>query len=697
MSDSQFCHLVDVLSQRALKQPEQTAYIFLGDGERETDRLTYQELDLKARAIASKLQSLDLANERVLLAYPSGLDFIAAFYGCLSAGVVAVPVNLPKRHRKKNRFETVAQDVAAKAILTTSFLADKLESWLDRDKAKALQRANLLFTDKIAMDRAKIWQKPDINLNSLAFIQYTSGSTNIPKGVMVSYGNLFHNHQAIAMCTENEPETVGVSWLPLHHDMGLIGHMLQALFIGRVNVLMPPETFLQQPFRWLKAISDYRGTISSSPNFGYELCLQKITPKQKTQLDLSSWRVANNGAEPVRAKTMTEFARYFASCGFRYEAFCPTYGMAETTLFVAGELPTKSPRVLQLDREALMQNKAVIAKENTKTVVSCGRSWQGSEIAIANPQTLARCQPEEIGEIWVNSPSVAMGYWQQPEKTKRIFQARLEDSAKTWLRSGDLGFLLDGELYVTGRLKDAIVIRGRNHYPLREEEPIHRSFMGSSIVTRYADVLRILRDSRFQSDNLPQRIAAKNKYLASQNQNLDALVQTTSSWLSYLEPPDHTRMRSLVSKAFAPKTVERLRSQIQQIVEHAIATAVEELLRYDSPIPGIARIPKEDIDLDGKYICAGQSVFLSLGAANRDPLHFKDPDKLDITRNPNPHLAFADGIHRCLGAALARMEGQIAIASLVQQFPSLQLQPGHTLEWRKNINLRGLKALPVIF
>ena len=466
MSDSQFYHLVDILSQRALEQPEQTAYIFLGDGETETARLTYQQLDQKAKAIASRLQELGLENERVLLAYPSGLDFIAAFCGCLYGRVIAVPVNLPKRSQKIVRFETVANDVTAKAVLTSSSLISKLESWLDQNTT--LNRASCLFTDNINLNKAEAWQKPNLEPDSLAFIQYTSGSTNIPKGVMVSHANLFHNQKAIAINTKNNPETVGVSWLPLHHDMGLIGHMLQALFVGKLNVLMPPESFLQKPFRWLKAISDYRGTISSSPNFAYELCLQKITPEQKAKLDLSSWQVAMNGAEPVRAKTMEKFTSYFASCGFCPEAFCPTYGMAETTLFVSGGSPSQTPKVLQLDRQALMQNRAVIAKENTedtKIIVSCGTNWQDSKVAIAHPQTLTRCQSGEIGEIWVNSPAVAIGYWQQPEKNKRIFQAQFKDREESWLRTGDLGFLLDGELYVTGRLKDAIVVRGCNHYP----------------------------------------------------------------------------------------------------------------------------------------------------------------------------------------------------------------------------------------
>lgn len=476
MSDPQFYHLVDILSQRALEQSEQTAYIFLGDGETETARLTYRQLDREARAISSRLQELGLENERVLLVYPSGAELIAAFCGCLYAGVVAVPVNLPKRDRKKNRFETVANDVTAKAILSTSSLINKLESYLDHNNI--LNRASCLLTDNIALDRAEAWQKPDIAPDKLAFIQYTSGSTNIPKGVMVSHANLFHNQRAIAISSENNAETVGVSWLPLHHDMGLIGHMLQALFIGRVNVLMPPESFLQKPIRWLKAISRYRGTISSSPNFAYELCLQKITPEQKAELDLSSWRVAMNGAEPVRARTIEKFTSYFASCGFRASAFCPTYGLAETTLFVSGGSPSQIPRIIQLDRPALMQNRAVIAKENTedtKTVVSCGTNWQGSKVAIAHPQALTRCRSGEIGEIWLDSPAVASGYWQQPERSKRIFQARFKDSKESWLRTGDLGFLFDGELYVTGRLKDAIVVRGCNHYPQDIELTVKQS------------------------------------------------------------------------------------------------------------------------------------------------------------------------------------------------------------------------------
>jgi acyl-CoA synthetase (AMP-forming)/AMP-acid ligase II len=302
----------------------------------------------------------------------------------------------------------------------------------------------------------------------LAFLQYTSGSTATPKGVMVSHGNLLHNEAIIQQAFAQTSESVIVSWLPLYHDMGLIGNVLQPLYVGAHSVLMSPVAFLQSPFRWLKAISHYRATTSGGPNFAYDLCVRKITEEQKAGLDLSSWQLAFNGAEPIRAETLDRFAKAFASCGFRREAFFPCYGLAEATLFVAGKTQSNAPAVIKhFETAALSNNRVIEATDESQdrlSLVGCGGPGMGQTILIVNPETARVCPPGDVGEIWVSGASVAGGYWNQPEATERTFHASLaESSAGPFLRTGDLGFLQAGELFVTGRLKDLIIIRGRNH------------------------------------------------------------------------------------------------------------------------------------------------------------------------------------------------------------------------------------------
>ncbi|MBF2020491.1 MAG: fatty acyl-AMP ligase [Hydrococcus sp. C42_A2020_068] len=466
----------DLLAYRAQNQPNRTAYTFLHRGETEVGQLTYQELDRQARAIAARLQSVGAIGERALLLYQPGLEFVAAFMGCLYASVVAVPAYPPRRNQKLTRLQAILDNARAMVVLTTSTLLENIERRFAEDPQLATMQ--WLTTDNIPNELASDWQKPTISSNTIAFLQYTSGSTGTPKGVMVSHGNLLHNSVLIHKCFEHTPDSRGVIWLPPYHDMGLIGGVLQPLYGGFPVALMSPVDFLQQPLRWLQAISRYRGTTSGGPNFAYELACSKITPEQKASLDLSSWEVAFTGAEPVRAETIERFAATFEPCGFRKEAFYPCYGMAETTLIVSGGLKAATPVVQQVEGGALEQNRVIAARgeEGSRKLVGCGKSLVDGKIVIVDPKSLTLLPDNQVGEIWVASPSVAQGYWERPEETKATFNAYLADTGEgPFLRTGDLGFLQEGELFIAGRIKDAIIIRGQNHYPQDIELTVEKS------------------------------------------------------------------------------------------------------------------------------------------------------------------------------------------------------------------------------
>ncbi|MBW4427781.1 MAG: fatty acyl-AMP ligase [Nostoc desertorum CM1-VF14] len=482
MINVKFSSLVDCLRYRALIQPHQVAYRYLLDGETEESCLSYQELDKNARAIAAKLQNLGLTGERALLLYPQGLEFISAFFGCLYAGVIAVPAYPPRSNQSFVRLQSIMADAGAAVALTTIETLSNVESKFI--EYPELQAFSWLATDDISWELASAWQELFIDKNKLAFLQYTSGSTGTPKGVMVSHGNILYNQQMIQQAMQHTDKTVFVGWLPLFHDMGLIGNMLQPMYLGIPCILMSPVAFLQRPYRWLRAISDYKGTTSGGPNFAYDLCIKKITEEQKATLDLSSWNVAFNGAEPIRAETLTQFTAAFASCGFRPQAFYPCYGMAETTLLVSGGLTSNLPMLQNFQTAALEQDQVVSDNEgdNYRTLVGCGKTVIEQQLIIVNPEALTLCQPHEVGEIWVSGANVAQGYWNRPEATKETFQAYIANTdfsealaSTPFLRTGDLGFLQDGELFVTGRLKDLLIIRGRNHYPQDIELTVEQS------------------------------------------------------------------------------------------------------------------------------------------------------------------------------------------------------------------------------
>lgn len=471
--------IVDLLLHRSQQMPEQLAFEFLETGEATTARLTYRELDARARTIAIALQARELEGERVLLFYQPGLDYITAFFGCLYAGAVAVPAYPPRGTQKLSRLQGVMANAAARLVLTTQAILDKFEGRLEFESPSL--DLEWLSTDTLET-ATSAWCLPGIDADSLAFLQYTSGSTGTPKGVMVSHCNLLHNLQLIYDCFGHSDRSRGVIWLPPYHDMGLIGGILQPVYGGFPVTLMPPVYFLQKPLRWLKAISNYCGTTSGGPNFAYRLCVEKAQaaqPQDLHGLDLSSWEVAFNGAEPVRAETLRQFAETFAPYGFNPKAFYPCYGMAESTLIVTGGKKCEPAVVREWDRVGLERGEALTASavlDHASALVGCGCQQSGHQLLIVDPQTKQVCDERMIGEIWVASPSVAQGYWNRPKATEECFQAYLADGQTgPFLRTGDLGFLDQGELFVTGRLKDVLIVRGQNHYPHDIEATVEQS------------------------------------------------------------------------------------------------------------------------------------------------------------------------------------------------------------------------------
>lgn len=473
--------LVNILRGRTEKQPNQLAYRYLVDGEYDEVVMTYEDLDRRARSIAALLQSSAKAGDRALLIFPPGLDFIAAYFGCLYAKILAIPVYSPHTARPEKNLSIIlriAADAKPTVALLTSSLCDVIKS--RKEIADEFGNIKLLATDNDKInDLADQWVQPEIGKNDLAFLQYTSGSTSAPRGVMISHSNLLHNLGLIEKCFGQSSESHAVIWLPPYHDMGLIGGILQPLYTGYPATLLSHMMFLQRPLRWLQAISRFHATTSGGPNFAYDLCVKKIKPEQRELLDLSSWEVAFNGAEPIYNKTLDQFAEYFAPCGFRRKSFLPCYGLAEATLMVAGGPKGRTPVTQNLITSGLEQNQVIITSEknnDTRTLVSCGQKISDQQINIVNAETMTLCSSDQIGEIWVSGPSVAKGYWNKPLETGLTFGARLSNPDEgSFLRTGDLGFLHEGELYITGRLKNLIISDGKNHYSHDIEKTVERS------------------------------------------------------------------------------------------------------------------------------------------------------------------------------------------------------------------------------
>ncbi|NIL16888.1 non-ribosomal peptide synthetase [Pseudomonas sp. AN3A02] len=457
--------LVQSLQRRAAQTPDQLALRFLAETAEQSVVLSYRDLDLRARTIAAALQANANLGDRAVLLFPSGPDYVAAFFGCLYAGVIAVPAYPPESARRhhQERLLSIIADAEPRLLLTTASLGDSL---LQLEGAP-----QLLCVDSLHAEIASNWLAPNLQDDDIAFLQYTSGSTALPKGVQVTHGNLVANELLIrrGFGIDLNPDDVIVSWLPLYHDMGLIGGLLQPIFSGVPCVLMSPAYFLGRPLRWLEAISEYGGTISGGPDFAYRLCSERVSESALDRLDLSKWRVAYSGSEPIRLDTLERFAEKFATCGFTSNNFFASYGLAEATLFVAGGTRGHGIPAMRLDEQALAANRAEPGQG--AAIMSCGTSQPEHAVLIADPVILATLPDNAVGEIWATGPSIAHGYWRNPEATAKTF---VQHEGRTWLRTGDLGFVREGEVFITGRLKDLLIVRGHNLYPQDIEQAIER-------------------------------------------------------------------------------------------------------------------------------------------------------------------------------------------------------------------------------
>ena len=473
--------LISVARKWAEERAGKRAFTFLGDDEHERS-LTFAQLDEDARRIAGHLQDRFEVGDRALLLFAPGLEFIQAFLGCVYAGVLPVPTCYPKPNGRMPRLTSIGADAMADAVLSTSASFQLLERHAD---GLGFNDTNLIAVDEIGADWADKWHEPEIDRDDIAFLQYTSGSTSDPKGVMVSHGNLLQNLESIRrgfhieIDAEGGAESRSVFWLPAYHDMGLIGGILTPLFVGGYSYLMSPRLFLQRPLRWLSAIDRERATISGAPNFACDLCVDKITEELRESLNLRTWQTAFCGAEPIRAETLERFADAFEVSGFSRQAFYPCYGLAESTLLVAGGDGPAEPHYCGVMREALTANQVEYAHDSAngsaQKLVGCGEPAFGQEIQIVDLASHDACAAGKIGEIWVKGPSNAVGYWNRPEDTQRTFQAYLANGDGPYLRTGDLGFRDGQQLYITGRLKDMIIVRGRNHYPQDIEWAVSQS------------------------------------------------------------------------------------------------------------------------------------------------------------------------------------------------------------------------------
>ena len=454
--------LPDILARRAAEEPDRTAYVFLDENGSQSAVLSYRDVHRRALGVAAELGARCAPGDRALLIFPQCPEFLIAYFGCLYAGIVAVPLNPPRRNAVPEATRSIVRDCRPAAVLTLGAGVEPLrahpEPWLRAEHWIGVDLLPAADTGPV------VAAQPD----STAFLQYTSGSTAAPKGVMVTHRNLIANEEMIRRCFGHDRDSTLVGWAPFFHDQGLIGNALQPLYVGATSVQMAPATFIRRPLLWLSAISRYRGHTSGGPNFAFDACVARLAAGAEPEpgLDLSSWQVAFNGAEPIRAQTLSRFAEAFAPYGFRAAALYPCYGMAEATLLAAGSVKGRGPRTIEADPDALAQRRYAPAGDRARTLVSSGRAPRGEVLRLVDPETGRTCPPDRVGEIWLSGDHVAQGYWEREPATAETFRARcVDDPGRDFLRTGDLGLLLDEELYVVGRLKDVAIIRGRNIYP----------------------------------------------------------------------------------------------------------------------------------------------------------------------------------------------------------------------------------------
>lgn len=467
-------NLVEIFNSQVQNNKDKIAYTFLADGEDKALTITYSELESKAKAVAANLQEKYKTGDRAILLFDTGLDFIVSLWGCFLSGIVAVPIHPPVDMRSVGKLLSIFKDSSPSVILTTADFILKMSFF--QSAMKDLPVIDKVDIEKIESNASDL-KNFDVSDDTDALIQYTSGSVGPSKGVLLSHNNIVYNaHMLQAVLEEIPPPNANkdsfLCWLPLYHDMGLMSGVILPLVMGTTSTLMSPLMFLQKPFRWLKALSKYKATVSAAPNFAYELCIKKVKEEQLAELDLSSWSVALNGAEAIRNNTLERFTEKFSATGFKHQYFFPAYGLAESVVFVTGPSRNELPITLNIDKDALENNKISITDNSAKvSVTSTGHSWLAEKILIVNPQTFEECKSDEIGEVWIQGESIAKGYWNLDNETEINFKAHLADKPEeNFLRTGDLGFFQDRNLFITGRIKDLIIIRGNNYYPHHIEQ-----------------------------------------------------------------------------------------------------------------------------------------------------------------------------------------------------------------------------------
>ena len=456
--------IADILEIRASLHPDKTCFTYMKNGDEIDRSVSFLQLHNNARGIAKQLVDVGAQNERVLILLLNGVEYVEAFFACLYSQSVAVPLYPPRDNSNLRRIIGVFQDNEPKAIITTSSVYERIRVLSDqqRELGLVINKVNWILIDQFKFDGTG-YKSNDVGRSDLAFLQYTSGATSSPKGVMVSHGNILHNQAVIKKGVSHTMDTVLVTWLPIFHDMGLIGTILPCIYNGISGFILSPADFLRRPIRWMKVIAEQKATFTGAPNFAYDLCVKRITDEQAKDIDISSLQYLFNGAEPIKPQTLKRFSEKFSACGFKARVFFPCYGMAETTLIVTGKtigddvtdfVSLPNPSKTHMERQPDMG------------FMSCGRSWLDDEVAIVNTKTRERCIDGDVGEIWVKGKSVALGYWNNEKETSAVFDAQIANTeSKGYFRTGDLGFMRAGYLYATGRIKDVIIVNGKNYYP----------------------------------------------------------------------------------------------------------------------------------------------------------------------------------------------------------------------------------------
>lgn len=476
--------LIENFLEKCTEFDNNISYRYLVDGENNVKNITYRELKESAEKFAGFLLEKYQPQSRVLLLFDTSLDFIISFWGTIIAGMVAVPVQPPFNFKMLERLLHIGKNADSNILITSHDFLQQLDSFKSYfEQLPAMEK----FSVTQILNENKKYEIPNISNDFNALIQYTSGSVGNSKGVLLSHNNMLSNvKMPIAVLTKIKPEKTEkdscLTWLPLYHDMGLISGILMPVFMGIESVVMSPLMFLQKPFRWIKALSDYKSSVSAAPNFAYDLCVKKVKDEQLEGLDISNWSIALNGAESVRYDTIENFSNKFSKAGFRKKQFYPAYGLAESVVFVTGKSRNEDVRFLQLDKTALEKNKVVLSdvEKDSLKIVGLGYTWEDAELAIVNSETLELVGENEVGEICVSGKSIAKCYWNSDEETNKVFDTKINSTDekykdKTFLRTEDLGFVYDGFLYMTGRLKDLIIIRGNSYYPQHIEQTTEKS------------------------------------------------------------------------------------------------------------------------------------------------------------------------------------------------------------------------------